>query len=131
MNDYFKPHYRRWFYNFYTFRSNIGSTFRWLKWTWQRAFRGYADCDSWNIDSYFNVTILPLLKRFRKNHCGYPASTTPEKWESILDRMIEAFEAADRIESLNYDDMNDWKKDMKLFQKDGKLFIKHFLALWS
>lgn len=67
----------------------------------QRAQRGYADVDVWNIDSWFLETVSPMLRQLRKEHNGFPSSflptydPTPEesesanaKWEGILDRMI-------------------------------------------
>ena len=139
MNDYFKPSYLRWFYNPRTFFDNIISTFRWIKWSWQRAFRGYADCDWWNIDGYFYETTVPLLRILKENRHGYPGSLTDKKWDSILDRMIKAFEAANRVINLDYEgDMigdenmiKEMKKDEALLLKDGKLFIKYFLGLWD
>ena len=74
----------------------------------QRAQRGYADVDVWNIDSWFMRTVLPMLRQFRKKHNGVPSSflsgydSTPEeretanaKWEGILDRMIFLLEEMD------------------------------------
>ena len=67
----------------------------------QRAKRGYADVDVWNMDSWFVRTMSPMLRQLRKEHHGFPSSflsgydPTPEesdaanaKWEGILDRMI-------------------------------------------
>ena len=67
----------------------------------QRAKRGYADVDVWNMDSWFLRTMLPMMKQLRKKHHGFPGSflsgfdAPPEeseaanaKWERILDRMI-------------------------------------------
>ena len=67
----------------------------------QRAKRGYADVDVWNMDSWFMRTILPMLKQFRKTHHGVPGSflssysptdeereAADAKWNGILDRMI-------------------------------------------
>ena len=133
MNDYFKPGYLRWFYSPKTFFDNIISTFRWIKWSWQRAFRGYADCDWWGLDYYFYETIVPLLRILKENRHGYPGSLTDKKWDSILDRMIKAFEAANRVVELDYETniLEEMKKDEDLFLKDGKLFTKYFLGLWD
>lgn len=67
----------------------------------QRAKRGYADVDVWNMDSWFLRTVSPMLKQLRKRHHGFPASflssykpsdeesdAANAKWEGILDRMI-------------------------------------------
>ncbi|SCW59185.1 hypothetical protein SAMN05660484_01953 [Eubacterium ruminantium] len=67
----------------------------------QRAKRGYADTDVWNMNDWFMDTISPMLKQFRKKHNGVPSTFLPSmmcsdeerevanaKWEQILDRMI-------------------------------------------
>lgn len=67
----------------------------------QRARKGYADADTWAIDSWFIRTMTPMLKRLRKYHCGYPScfitditdsvkteEEDNEKWNQVLDRMI-------------------------------------------
>ena len=82
------------------------------KWAKQRAKRGYADVDVWNMDSWFINTAYKIMKKLRKNHMGYPGSfdfpdekvsfyainnegektdgsVDGEKmWNDILDRMI-------------------------------------------
>ncbi len=37
----------------------------------QRAKRGYADVDVWNMDSWFLRTVSPMLKQLRKRHHGF------------------------------------------------------------
>ena len=67
----------------------------------QRAKRGDADTDVWNMNDWFMDTISPMLKQFRKKHNGVPSTFLPSmmcsdeerevanaKWEQILDRMI-------------------------------------------
>lgn len=155
MNNYFKPTYMRWFYNPSTFWENITHTARWLKWCWQRAFRGWADCDWWNMDYYLVEIILPMLKELKKNQHGYPGhgqASTPEKGDAILDRMIEGFEAANRVTEDDYykqisgdsieamgnaprEEILEWgeasKRDQKIFSDKMKLFNKWFFALWD
>jgi len=153
MNDYFKPFYERWFYSPSTFWGNIVETFRWLKYCWQRAFRGWADCDWWNLSDYLVVIILPMLKQLKENQHGYPGhgeADTPEKWDAILDKMVEGFEAGKRIADDEYlvetnadilyrrptrDEVRSWvrksKADQKIFNNGMKLFSKWFWALWD
>ena len=38
----------------------------------QRAKRGYADVDVWNLDWWFIRTCKPMLKQLVKNHMGFP-----------------------------------------------------------
>ena len=105
-----------------------------VRWFIQRGRRGYADCDWWEMDSYLTRIILPMLKRLRNESMGYPGygqASTPEKWKSLLDEMIECFEIAQRIDGWDYDLYNDSLADIKLFEKKMKVFTRWFFALWD
>lgn len=67
----------------------------------QRAKRGYADVDEWNMDIWFVEVVSKMLKGYRKHHNGYPSKfllaphpteeedeKSSAKWNEILDRMI-------------------------------------------
>ncbi|KKN01383.1 hypothetical protein LCGC14_1128320 [marine sediment metagenome] len=153
MNDYFKPAYIRWFYSPKTFWRNIEATFDWVKHCWQRAFRGYADCDRREIASYLVEIMPPMLRQFKENLHGYPGwgqASTPEKWDSLIDQMIEGFEAGKRVVDDEYymatnpdilerpataEEIKGWieasKKDEDLFNKSIKVFNKWFFHLWD
>ena len=153
MNDYFKPSYLRWFYSPKTFWGNIVSTLYWVKHCWQRAFRGYADCDWWSMDGYLVTVLTPMLKDLKKHQHGYPGhgkASTPEKWDAILDKMIEGFEAGNRVLEDDYfketnadiltrsptkEEIDGWveasMKDQKVFKDGMKLFSEWFFALWD
>lgn len=83
---------------------------RWVKWTWQRGRRGYADCDVWSTDSYICSVVVPMLRQLKKAR-SYPAGSMPEgsdytdyteadsqrwqkEWDERLNTMIAGFEAA-------------------------------------
>lgn len=143
----------RWFYSPSSFWSNIVATSRWLKHCWQRAFRGWADCDCWGIASYLVEIMPPMLKRFKADMHGYPGwgqASTPEKWDAVLDKIIEGFEAGRRVNDDDYymstnadiltrkparEEVLSWVKlskvDQKIFNDDMKLFIKWFFHLWD
>ena len=137
MRDYFKLDFGyRWFYSWHTFWYNTCHVFRWLKWCWQRAVRGYGDCDLWCMDSYWAEVTLAMLQRFREHHGAYPGFITPEEWNGLLDEMIEGFEVARRIIESDYDlTTKDWIKqeraDRKLFEKKMRIFAKYFFHLWD
>lgn len=60
----------------------------------QRFKRGYADCDVWNINTWFTYNIVPMLQHLRDNHCGFPGTPEvpdDETWCKVLDRMIFCF----------------------------------------
>ena len=153
MNDYCKPSYMRWFYSPGSFWGNICATVYWLRHCWQRAFRGYADCDWWNMNGYLVSIILPMLRELKKYQHGYPGhgqASTPEKWDAILDRIIDGFEAGDRVIEDGYfkkanddiltrkptsEEVKGWvessRVDQKIFKDSMKLFSKWFFALWD
>ena len=60
----------------------------------QRAERGYADSDLWDMSKYFIDTTRLMLKQLKKDGRGYPGFTadgTPmsaRQWKKILDRML-------------------------------------------
>ena len=108
-------------YRFPTFRDYA----RRIKWFIQRGRRGYSDCDTWNMYSYLIRITLPMLRWLRTNNAGYPGygkASTPEKWDTLLDEMIEGFEAAKRIEEWDFKDYEEYVADQKLFQKKMKVF---------
>jgi len=96
-----------------------------------------------------------MLKQLKENQHGYPGhgqASTPEKWDALLDKMIEGFEAAKRVDDDDYykeisgdsleaiinapsGDTKKWieasEKDQKIFHDGIKLFNKWFFALWD
>ena len=153
MNNYFKPAYMGWFYNPKTFWGNIIATIDWLKHLRQRAFRGWADCDSWEIASYLTEIMPPMLNRLKRDSHGYPGwgqASTSEKWDALLDKIIEGFEAGKRVNNDDYymstnadiltrkpakEEVLSWseasKVDKKIFNDNMKVFIKWFFHLWD
>jgi len=72
---------------------------------YQRATRGWADCDVWSIDIWFTSIVPDMLKRLRDNGIGYPAilghlgdTLGPKEWECILTQMADDLEALKRHE---------------------------------
>jgi len=126
-----------------------------IKWFWQRGTRGWADCDCWDMGYYLAKIIVPMLKHLKKNKIGYPGygkASTSEKWDALLNEMVEAFEAAKRVIDDDYykevsgdsieaihnatrEEIIKWgelsKADQKLFEKKVKIFIKWYFHLWD
>ena len=67
---------------------------------WQRATKGFAASDVWDLDHYL-LTLLPaMLRKLADEGMSYPGIApfeTPEKWETWLREM------ADKLESLQED----------------------------
>ena len=78
-----------------------------------------------------------MLRTMREKHMTYPGygkASTPEKWEALLDEMIEGWEAAARMIALDYPDgtINEsFKADNKIFKTKSKVFSEWFLHLWD
>jgi hypothetical protein len=96
----------------------------WLKYKIQRAQRGWADCDTWSLDNYLAEWLPAALRHLKEHQHGFPASMFDEndsneennycaseeaydrataKWDSILQTMIEGFEAFNRTDGLFVD----------------------------
>lgn len=97
---------------------NPETYWRAIKYFCQRGYRGYADCDTWNLNSYMTTVLLGSIKHLQEYVHGYPQSCSDypmdhiyteddpddtgfEKWQSILSEMIEGLEAAIELEEEN------------------------------
>lgn len=84
---------------------------RWIKRFCQRGFYGYADCDHWSADGYFEEVILGVIRDLKEHSHGWPSSLSRyglfdergendppedgyERWLDILDEIIEGLEAS-------------------------------------
>lgn len=66
--------------------------FRNLKYAYQRACRGYSDCDVWNLDSYLATLIAESLISLADDTVGYPISmSSPEAWDETLRNVAKHF----------------------------------------
>lgn len=77
---------------------NIKLFFRQFKWAWQRATRGFADCDVWNLDSSILNYLSGTLKQLSETAMGWPGNKQfpeYEDWTIFLKQMSEKFRAAD------------------------------------
>lgn len=86
-----------------------------VKWYFQRARRGWADCDTWGLDGYLCAVMVPALEHLREFKGGHPiprdAVIDPETgeatdaeyarwerdWNRSLDEMIAGFRAAHAV----------------------------------
>lgn len=102
------------------FKYHVRSPFRWcreIKWKFQRMNRGWAECDTWNLDSYLSKLIPEAITHLKNEAHGYPSSfagESPEdhinddwkprveKWNHILDEICDGFHAHTRIVDSDY-----------------------------
>lgn len=106
-----------------------------VKRKWQRFFRGYADSDLWSMDGFLAEFLHKMMDRFIKSkRHGYPAEfahpdwysgkgeTSEEedeegsqKWEAVLIKMRDGFQAAKDLCSDAYFEIEDYpmRRDSK------------------
>ena len=83
--------------------AKIKHAMRCMKWSRQRATRGFADCDVWNMYGSLEELMPAMLQYLKDNRVGSPAmlgenytdengfmqnDTCHKEWDKILDRMI-------------------------------------------
>lgn len=78
----------------WTWRYYIAHPIKWLhdirlsfKWMWQRATRGYADVDRFNLCDWLLAVLAPMFEEFAAKHVGYPCGAnelTDEAWTALL-----------------------------------------------
>lgn len=78
-----------------------------VRYSWQRARRGWADCDVWNVDVWFCAVAPEMLRHLANNHQGYPTTFADvagsdddksERWEKVLKQIAWDLEAQARYE---------------------------------
>ena len=91
---------------------------------------GFCDSETWCLFSVISQFILPRLKKFKEITNGYPSELSVEKWESILDDMIFAFDWASRADECEIRNSKKTKDSWSRYNKGMKLFGKYFMDLW-
>jgi hypothetical protein len=116
----------------------IPGLFQYLKWAWQRVFRGWDDRVLWSIHDHLIDNLPVWLIWLRENGAGFPADMTEEQWSNELSKMIAGFQAARKLDDLDYMDIKDQDERMAEQQRlsitfhDGmKSFTNYFFALWD
>jgi hypothetical protein len=145
---------------------------------YQRVTRGWDDRAVWSIDYWLDEKMPAMLRKLKEDKHGVPMDMfdglptneegyhdEPEfaiasaRWDAVVDKMIAAFEASERIKSHTYPELgpyplyrpkgtskDDWKKvqsdhyeaskllaerDQKIFDEGMALFVKHYWSLWD
>ncbi len=117
-------------------RFNLKKWYRFVKWFIQRGRRGWADCDSWDIDYYLVKIIPPMLDRLKRGH-DYPMMfKTEEEWYEKIDIMLAGFDAGQRLLDMSYEGdslqiIEAVKKDRQIFNIGMNQFTKYFFDLWD
>lgn len=101
------------------------------KWFIQRGYRGYSDRDTWSIDYYLCSWMPQALTTLKKRKIGHPWGLTKRSWDAKLDRMINAFEIARKIQDYDYKTTAEVQAAVKQFRKDFNVMNTHFFSLWD
>ena len=172
-------YYAVWRFFKYSPWGNPRECFRTICSFYMRGKRGWANCDVWSLDHYLS-SWLPAALRHLKEHkhgipcsviepedCGEDGNTTEEcfaraeaRWNAIMDKMIEGFEADKRAQEGLYEkELGDypmnrpagvsadtWEKvkhdhflasralaerDQKIFEEGSALFLRFYHNLWD
>jgi len=73
---------------------NARMFFRSFKYAYQRITRGWASCDIWDLDNYYEYIIADTLNYLADNHWGYPGNDEfpdDESWTKYLKDMAQKF----------------------------------------
>ena len=116
-----------------------------IKWAWQRVFNGYDERIAWNIDSYLAEMIPKWIKELKNGNISVPSHLYPEgvgtgnkdrdkfieeKWNNILDEIIEGFNTYEEICYSEYG-TEESKILLAKFDNGFDLFQKYFMNLWD
>lgn len=97
-----------------------------IRFLYQRLTRGWDDSDTWSLDQPLAKLILPRLRRFNEIRGGHPSSLTEEEWNTILNKMIAAFEWYASEDRYGADEFENIKKH----QEGIDLFAEWYAGLW-
>lgn len=97
-----------------------------LKAAWQRATKGYADRDVWNMDDHL-LTLMPqMLDKLRETSHGYCAAfSCEEEWFRYLNEISTHLRNAANLEESAYEEK---EKEVKTALA---MLAEHWFALWD
>ena len=92
LNVFNNPYYK-WYYPQY-WHKNIRMFFRSIKYAYQRITKGYANCDTFDLDNYYLNIFTGTLNHLADNHWGCPGNEEfpkDEDWTKYLKEMALKF----------------------------------------
>lgn len=94
-------------------------------WTKQIVENGWADYETWSLDSFLAPYISERLKVFKQKVNGFPNGFTFKSWKNTIDKMIKTFDfiASDKYYNLT-------PKQQKNVTEGLELFAKYYQHLW-
>lgn len=101
---------------------------RWGEYKEQRLERGFDDSELWNLDRTIAKFIYPRLKAFADKTIGTPPSLSKEEWQSILQKMLDAFDII--VDDDKYFAYAPSNEEDNIIAIGLDLFAKWFCHLW-
>ena len=106
---------------------------RWEEYKQQRLEEGFDDSETWSLDNTIAKFVLPRLKRYLEIANSHPGNITEAEWDTILNKMIYAFECI-LDENKEVDDtligVKKYEKRSNIIKEGLDLFREYFLDLW-
>jgi hypothetical protein len=123
-----RQHLRRWWRD-----HNPRQTCREIKWFYQRGKRGWADCDTWGLDSHLSRVIRDSVDYLRTHTHGHPGDITEQEWEDILLEISVGMQATLDLIELNYDTSDKGQEQllMSLHKRSLHLVKERWFSLWD
>jgi hypothetical protein len=132
--------YRPWIWPWWKHYLSPSTYYYYVKYKWQRAQRGWADCDVWSLDGYLIEWLPDALQRLKDTKHGIPGDMFPDgpeylnadgyanklgwkiatdKWNSAMTKMIEGFRAKKRAEEMDYPELGPFPHEPEMFTTRG------------
>lgn len=97
-----------------------------IKYTFQRATRGYSDVDLWNVNTYIAKVIADVMQEWLKRGISsYKGSMTEEEWADVLVKIQNGFS---EYRNHAYSDV---ELDVAKVDEALALLKEHFYDLWD
>ena len=98
---------------------------------WIRRIKyGIGCCDLAGYSYYISERIRDDLTLFKENMYSHPADMSFEEWESIIQEMIDGFDAFLQMDEFVPSD-KEYKRLNKIHKRGMRTFIKYFRGLWT
>lgn len=120
LNVFNNPYYK-WYYPQY-WHKNIRMFFRSIKYAYQRITKGYANCDTFDLDNYYLNIFTGTLNHLADNHWGWPGNEEfpeDEDWIKYLKEMaLKFYNANESNEAYPTPEADKWWKWIKEHDKN-------------
>lgn len=91
----FKKGYHNWKCPIY----NIKQLFRNCKYAWQRATKGYSDCDIWDLDTYYSDLISNSMLQFADETNSFTYGMSYDEWVEKIRSIAHKIKASNDYEN--------------------------------